>query len=100
MTAIILLVNKAALNAAKHVFRHGLGSLFKVSMFDQGNGRLRLVIHDDEPGIAPIANTNDREAGGLGIGIMQALSRQLGGSLELTSGPGTTFTLDFPMKAQ
>ncbi len=33
MTAIALLVNEAAINASKHVFSKGRGTLFKVSLF-------------------------------------------------------------------
>ena len=36
MTAILLLVNEAAMNAAKHVFRPGRGRVFEVSLVDGG----------------------------------------------------------------
>ena len=38
MTAILLLVNEAAMNAAKHVFRPGRGRVFEVSLVDGGAG--------------------------------------------------------------
>lgn len=51
MTALTLLVNEAALNAVKHVFSKGKGTLFNVSMSKDENGNARLLIEDDGPGI-------------------------------------------------
>ena len=51
MTAITLLVNEAALNAAKHVFRSEIGSKFEVMLSECGPSKLELLIRDDGPGI-------------------------------------------------
>jgi hypothetical protein len=40
MTAIALLVNEAAINAAKHVFRPEKGGLFEASLAEARSGRL------------------------------------------------------------
>ncbi|HEY8126749.1 MAG TPA: DUF4118 domain-containing protein [Methylocystis sp.] len=93
MTAVLLLVNEAALNAVKHAFGKGAGSTFEVSLLRQANGRLRLLIRDDGPGIAP---ESAAASGSLGISIMQAFARQLGGSLEMNAGAGTTLIVEFP----
>lgn len=92
MTAMTLLVNEAALNAAKHVFSKGLGSRFEVSLAKDASGRLHLSIKDDGPGIVPTA---DAETGSLGMGIMEAFASQLGGSLEVGHGGGTSLTVEF-----
>ena len=94
MTAISLLVSEAATNAAKHVFRPAHGKSFEVSPADGANGRLRLCIHDDGPGIAPKAPDTPK-ARGMGMGIMEAFARQLGGSLTVESGKGTTLSVEF-----
>ena len=70
MTAMTLLVNEAALNAAKHVFSKGRGTRFEVSLAKDDNGRLHLNIKDDGPGMA----TTDTETGSLGMGIMEAFA--------------------------
>jgi two-component sensor histidine kinase len=57
MTAISLLVNEAAMNAAKHVFRMGTGTTFKVELLKQKDG-LRLLIQDDGPGIRRVQRAN------------------------------------------
>jgi two-component system, sensor histidine kinase PdtaS len=94
LTAITLLVSEAATNAVKHVFRPEQGTSFDVALTETRKGRLRLAISDDGPGVAPT------EPGGtatktLGMGIMEAFARQLGGSLVVESVPGTRLAVDF-----
>lgn len=93
MTALTLLVNEAALNAAKHVFSKGLGSRFDVSLGKDETGRLHLSISDDGPGMA--AQGTNTEADSMGIGLMEAFATQLGGPLEVGHRGGTTLTVDF-----
>ncbi len=92
MTAMTLLVNEAALNAAKHVFSKGLGSRFDVSLAKDESGSLHLNISDDGPGMT---QATDTEAGSLGMGIMEAFATQLGGSLEVGRSGGTSLTVNF-----
>jgi hypothetical protein len=92
MTAMTLLVNEAAINAAKHVFSKGLGTRFEVALSKNENGHLHLVIKDDGPGMAGAAET---ESGSLGMGIMEAFATQLGGSLEVAPGAGTALSVEF-----
>lgn len=92
ITALSLLVNEAAINAAKHVFSKGLGTRFDVSLGKGANGRLYLRIHDDGPGL------ETGETGSclsFGKGIMQAFATQLGGSLSIDGSNGTSLALDF-----
>lgn len=91
MTAALLLINEAALNATKHVFRKGRGSKFEVALLRLTSGRLQLIVRD-EPGIAPAPAL---APGSLGMSIMQAFARQLGGSLELEASCGTTLMVEF-----
>jgi two-component sensor histidine kinase len=95
MTAISLLVNEAAINAAKHVFRKGAGTTFKVELLKQKDS-LRLLIHDDGPGIAG-DSASERQS--LGMSIMQTFARQLGGSLRLNGPSGTTLKVEIPCRS-
>lgn len=95
MTAILLLVNEAAINAAKHVFRLGQGTRFEVELSERVKGRLQLVVRDDGPGLAP-ATSAGLPARRLGMTIMQTFAGQLGGSLEVTDEAGTTLYVEFP----
>ena len=93
MTAITLLVNEAALNAVKHVFRERGGGRFEVSLKEAPQGRLTLLIGDDGPGIPREVQASERPK--FGIAVMRSLAEQLGGSLELPEGPGGTIRVTF-----
>ncbi len=96
MTAIALLVNEAAINAVKHVFRPGKGTLFEVSLVEIDPGRMQLTIRDDGPGIPDAAAGPDTRR--FGLTVMRALASQLGGSLELNEGQGATLCVRFPRR--
>jgi two-component sensor histidine kinase len=95
LTAILLLVNEAAQNAAKHVFRQQKGRVFEVSLMPAGNERLRLCIRDDGPGLPTQAEGPGPSSRQLGMSIMQALARQLGGELLVEPGPGLVLSVTF-----
>jgi two-component sensor histidine kinase len=100
MTALVLFVTEAATNAEKHVFRHGTGTVFEVLLEPVGDGRLRLTVHDDGPGLPvrackpPVAEAAP-EVQGLGLRIMHGLARQLGGPLEICTGAHSEMRVDF-----
>lgn len=87
---LLLLCNEAATNAAKHVFRKGLGRRFAIDLATRGDG-CRLTICDDGPGFQRTADGHDR----LGVGIMESFARQLGGSLRVAGPPGTVLSVEF-----
>lgn len=93
MTAVALLVNEAALNAAKHVFAKGLGARFDVCLSRDSSGCLRLMIKDDGPGMS--AEVIDAQARSLGMGIMESFAKQLGGSLEVGQAGGMSLSVEF-----
>jgi two-component sensor histidine kinase len=94
MTAIALLVNEAAINAAKHVFRPQRGALFEVSLVEVERGHLQLTILDDGPGMAPMAAA-EPQTQKFGLAVMRGLAEQLGGSLETLNEPGATLKVRF-----
>ncbi len=102
MTTVLLLVNEAALNAAKHVFRPGLGRRFEVDLHAVPGGSLRLEIEDDGPGIVPIAIAPIAAPPAaeppqmLGMRIMETLARQLGGTLSVNGQGRTVVSVTFP----
>jgi two-component system, sensor histidine kinase PdtaS len=94
MTAIALLVNEAAINAAKHVFRPARGGQFEVSLAEVEPGRSQLTIRDDGPGLSPEALAPQAQR--FGLAVMRGLAGQLGGTLETPEGQGTTLCVAFP----
>ena len=92
-------------NAVQHTAegtRIGLGS-------ELSDGRARLWVSDDGPGIAPAdqerifdrfarAAAHRPDGTGLGLAIVRAIAEAHGGRVALRSAPGrgSTFTLDLP----
>ena len=91
MTTIVLLVNEAALNAAKHVFAPRLGGRFHVSLTAEGRRHL-LTIADDGPGFG-VEDPEERPR--YGLTVMRGLAAQLGGELEISGQPGVEIRVAF-----
>jgi hypothetical protein len=91
MTTIVLLVNEAAINAAKHAFASRRGGRFTVSLDADGPRRL-LAIADDGPGFkVEDTETSPR----YGLSVMRGLAAQLGGALEIQGAEGATIRVAF-----
>ncbi len=93
MTVIALLVNEAAINAAKHVFRPNKGTSFEVLLAQVEGGRVQLTMRDDGPGIS--SETAAAPQGRFGLAVMRGLAAQLGGALEILEGPGAALRVTF-----
>ena len=91
MTTIVLLVNEAAINAAKHVFALHRGERFVVSLSSEG-GRRVLTISDDGPGFK-VAESDSTPR--YGLTVMRGLAAQLGGTLEICERQGATIRVAF-----
>ena len=92
-----LLVLKEALhNAAKHAEANAIGVSFEVVA-----GRVLLTIRDDGRGFTEASGDGAaaRFIGGNGLGNMASRARDAGGTLAVTSAPGTgcTVRLDIPL---
>ena len=90
-TAIVLLVNEAAINAAKHVFRPLRGRTFAVSLLGRGPKKV-LTISDDGPGFETGENETTPR---YGLAVMRGLAAQLGGTLEISKEIGATIRVAF-----
>jgi two-component sensor histidine kinase len=94
MTALVLLVNEAAINACKHVFCPRRGTVFSVSLRECPDGEMELRLCDDGPGLKAIA-TSTGNGERLGMAIMRSFARQLGGTLAMLDGPGVGLSVAF-----
>ncbi len=92
-----LIVNEVVTNSFKHAFPGARAGTIRVGLgLDQGQVELR--IEDDGVGFpGGLALEGGRT---LGYSLVQSLSRQVGGSYELSGGAGTRFSLRFPLNAE
>jgi two-component sensor histidine kinase len=88
--AVGLIVNELVTNAAKHAFADGAGGHIRVAFARQASG-FRLTVEDDGRGLP--ADYGVRRQG-LGRGLVEAFTRQAGGSLTVGGGPGARFEVD------
>lgn len=87
-----LILNEAITNSIKYAFDNP-GGLISVIARKVSDGIIELMIKDDGRGMPTGFDHN--QATSLGIEMMKALSRQLGGNLNLSPHPGVTIALQF-----
>ena len=91
-----LIVNELLTNAFKHAFPDGRAGAIHLTL-QATAGLATLTVQDT--GVGFPADVDVRQADSLGLRIVDHLAEQLGGSLALTRGAGTAFTLVFPVSA-
>ena len=89
-----LAVNELAINAAKHAYGRGAPGELMIRARREGE-RLRLTVSDHGVGLGEGFHV-DRSPG-IGMGIVQAIARQLRATFEATSDGGACFTLLAPL---
>ena len=87
-----LIVNELVSNALKYAFEEGTRGSLTVSLDERGDG-IELVVADDGRGL-PADFKLDGET--LGIMLVQLLTEQVGGVLEVDRGRGARFVVRFP----
>ncbi len=91
-TPLGLIVNEVVANAFKHAFPDGREGMITVSLTRQDASSGRLVVSDNGVGFDPAV-----PAKGIGQRLIKALTAQLGGTSEMSSANGATFSLVFPL---
>jgi two-component sensor histidine kinase len=89
-----LAVNELAINAAKHAYARGESGDVNVEA-ERDETSLRVSVADHGAGLG--AGFDPEGARGLGMGIVQAIVRQLGGRLLVEDHEGARFTLIVPL---
>jgi two-component sensor histidine kinase len=94
---LALLVTELVTNSFKHGFPDGRKGTISVALTLDGD-TARLAVADDGVGTNENGSGGEiAERSGLGIVLIQALARQLGGSIAQSGPPGTTTTVTFPL---
>jgi two-component sensor histidine kinase len=90
-----LLLNEMISNALKHGIGNGVGPGRLELSFTRSGDRFVLVVQDSGPGMdAAVFNSGEQKT--LGLQLIKALARQLGGTVELVVGDGCRFMIGFP----
>lgn len=89
-----LIVNELVTNAFKHAFPVGVPGTVSVKLEKKHNNGYDLTVQDNGIGISNIPDLNDLPDT-LGLRLVNILTRQLGGSLEISVNKGTTVIIHF-----
>jgi two-component sensor histidine kinase len=88
-----LIVHELVANALKHAFQGKKAGEIHVDLRVGDNGRYILRVHDNGDGFP--ANVDFRRVESLGLKLVNILTQQLEGVIELHRNGGTTFTVTF-----
>jgi len=88
-----LIVTELVSNSIKHAFPEGEAGVITVDISMAREGDCRLVVSDDGVGLPDDWRLEDLST--LGLQLVSSLTDQLSGTMEITSGSGTTFTISF-----
>jgi two-component sensor histidine kinase/sensor domain CHASE-containing protein len=89
-----LIINELLSNALKYAFPKGLSGTVSIRMRRQEEGTLLLTIGDNGVGFPP--GIDYRRPTTLGLRIVNILVDQIRGTLSMSAGPGSVFTISFP----
>lgn len=93
-----LIPNELLTNAYKHAFRGRRSGAIRVRLRTSPGGRVQLTVSDDGNGLP--AGVDWRQSNSLGLRLVQMLTRQIRGELEVRTDAGTTFQLTFAPREQ
>lgn len=88
-----LILNELAGNALKHAFKGRDGGLVTVALHADDIGRVSLSVTDNGVGLPE--GLDWRNAGSLGLRLVQMLTGQLDADVQVTNGEGTGFQIVF-----
>lgn len=87
------LINEIVSNSLKHAFAKREGGTINVEIKSRGSGKYRMIIGDNGGGIPE--NIGLRSSRSLGMQIIQGLTKQLNGKIEISRTSGTQYIIDF-----
>lgn len=90
-----LIINEIAVNAVKYGFSEAAEAVFSISLHhDQGKKEYVLTLSNTGEPFPPDIDFEHSDT--LGLSLLQALTRQLGGTIELQREPAVRYTIRFP----
>jgi two-component sensor histidine kinase len=92
-----LILNELIVNAYKHAFPSGSGTL-EVRVQKRQPGEIEIAVVDDGIGGDQAKAGADKTGGGLGTELTRSLVEQLGGTVSYSDAGGTTVVVRFPIR--
>ncbi|HKJ85210.1 MAG TPA: cache domain-containing protein, partial [Spirochaetia bacterium] len=92
-----LILNELIVNAYKHAFPSGSGTL-EVRVQKRQPGEIEIAVIDDGIGVDQARAGAGQNVGGLGTELTRSLVEQLGGSVSYSDAGGTTVVVRFPLR--
>jgi two-component sensor histidine kinase len=90
-----LILNELLCNALKHAFPDDQAGEVRITLLQEADGTCVLAVRDTGVGFPD--GLDFRRTESLGLQLVCILTEQLGGSIALERGLGTSFTLTFPL---
>lgn len=88
-----LIINELVSNSLKYAFSDGRKGKMMIKLLPVEDDKLQLIVSDNGVGLP--ADLGSRETQSLGLTLVNILSKQLNGSLEMINKNGATFILTF-----
>jgi PAS domain S-box-containing protein len=88
-----LIINELVSNAMKHAFPDGRSGEIEISLHADDSGQIALTVADD--GVGMPAGLDFRETKTLGLQLVNMLTRQLRGQIEMSGEHGTLWVISF-----
>lgn len=88
-----LIVNELVTNSMKHAFPRNESGFIKVELYKGENHKIILRVRDN--GVGFPEDIDYEKTSSLGLQLVNSLTKQIGGEVELGEGPGTVFTIIF-----
>ncbi|MDD5677776.1 MAG: PAS domain S-box protein [Kiritimatiellae bacterium] len=89
-----LIINELVSNALKYAFPDNRRGVIRIRLQAGANDLFRLEVGDN--GVGFPSQVDFRNTASLGLQLVMTFVEQLGGSIERSPGPGTTFVVTFP----
>lgn len=93
LLTLSLITTEVVTNSLKHAWPEGAGGTIRIRLERLEAGRMALTVSDDGRGLPP--GFDAAESGSLGLRIIRSLAGQLGGSVSIAGGGGTTTQVIF-----
>ena len=90
-----LIVNELVSNSLKHAFPNNQSGTIRISMFADETQHFNLIVEDNGVGFPP--DWNLKQSQSLGIQLVQVLTKQIKGKVELNNSLGSRFCVSFPV---